>query len=101
MTRFIQAAPLLGLLLASSALLGVGGCNGNKIDCAQVCAAYADCVDSDLDVRQCTRECEANADGSENRENRLERCEECIEGLSCTEQAFECTDECIGVIEPN
>lgn len=80
--------------------LGAMGCKAidDTIDCSQVCSAYADCFDSDLDVGACTDTCEDNASESENFDDMLEECEACIEGRDCVESTISCTDDCIGVV---
>jgi hypothetical protein len=97
--RYVCAG-LSALMLA----LGAAGCSdtvdevSNKIDCHSVCKRYADCFDADYDVEGCEDKCENSADSSEARETKLERCDDCLDDRSCSGAAFNCADECVGIV---
>ena len=90
--------------MAVGLALGAVGCSStvdevtNKIDCHTVCKRYADCFNSDYDVDGCTDRCENNADSSDARQNKLQACDNCIDDKSCSGAAFNCTDECVGIV---
>lgn len=89
------------LSIAPVALLGCSSTAdeiSNKIDCHQVCKRYADCFKSDYDVDGCTDKCENSADDDAQRERKLEMCDSCIDDRSCNEAAFNCADECLGIV---
>ena len=71
----------------------------NTANCGDVCQRYADCFWDDFDVSDCTDRCEAEADASETREERLETCNSCIDDTSCAEGTFKCGAQCAGVID--
>lgn len=70
----------------------------NHVDCRQVCSRYSECFDADYDIDGCADKCENSADASETREAKLERCDACIDDKSCTGAAFNCADECAGIV---
>jgi hypothetical protein len=98
--RFKYAA----LLCFGLSAVSVVGCSDtvndvkDEIDCRQVCNRYADCVDSDYDVDACEDRCEADADESQARRDKLRSCDDCLEDKSCAEGAFKCPTECGGIL---
>ena len=68
-------------------------------DCSVICDKYQDCFDSNYDTDACYDRCVARADDMSSR-NQEDECESCIDDLSCGEAVFECTDNCVGIIEP-
>lgn len=83
---------------------GVIGCSDtvdevtNKIDCHTVCSRYADCFDSDYDVDGCSDRCESRAGSDDDRQRALRSCDDCIGDRSCTSTAFNCADNCAGIV---
>lgn len=66
------------------------------IDCAGLCREYDECVDSDVDVTECTSNCENRSDVDEGFQERADRCEACLDDKACAE-SFPCATECAGV----
>jgi hypothetical protein len=95
---------MLLVVVSASLTVAVVGCGEtvdevtNSITCGEVCARYADCFDADYDVDGCTDRCENDATANEDHERRLEICDDCLDGLSCTEATFSCTDDCVGIV---
>lgn len=90
-------------LLLLTGLLGVLGCGEDNeadrlIDCHSICDRYAECFDSSYDVSECRESCEDEADADAAFEDRVDDCENCIDGASCTEGTFSCTDDCVGIV---
>ncbi len=83
---------------------GVVGCEDsvddvtNTVTCADVCDRYQDCIDEDFDVADCTSTCEDRSE-DEDLEAQLEECDACLDDTSCVAGAFECADDCAGVID--
>ena len=53
------------------------------IDCAQICHDYDQCVDTDLDVSDCTATCETRSDEDEAYRRKANACEACIDDKAC------------------
>jgi hypothetical protein len=86
------------------AALSLAACSDDAIedidestDCEMICDTYGDCVDSDYDVEACHDRCTDRADDMPNNDQE-DDCEACLEDLSCTEAAFECPTECVGIV---
>jgi hypothetical protein len=94
-----RAMPKLGsvlfLSLALFGLLGVG-CSSveNKFSCHDVCQRYSTCFDSSYDVSGCTSKCEADADNSSDKQNKLDDCHDCIGDKSCVSDIASCSSSC-------
>jgi len=74
-------------------LTTVGGCSevGEAIDCDQMCNKMQDCIDSDIDVRDCAEKCEDRVDDN-TLADKLDACTDCLDrGVSCSEIVDECS----------
>lgn len=101
MKTCLRLTLLIALTVAPAALVGCSDTIDeatNRIDCHQVCKRYADCFKSDYDVDGCSDKCENSADDDAARERKLEACDACIDDRSCNEAAFNCADECLGIV---
>jgi hypothetical protein len=97
----MKSAILLCTVLSLSLSSLLSGCGEVRqaYDCRRICSRYADCVSGDQDVRECTQTCR-DQDGQEF-EAQATECQQCIddgENDSCVEDAFQCGDECVGVV---
>lgn len=54
------------------------------IDCGEICDAYSDCV-TDIDVTNCTEQCEDRADDSPAYEEVVDTCDDCVSSGACAE----------------
>jgi hypothetical protein len=80
-------------LVTFSLVPALGGCSevGEAIDCDQMCNKMKDCVDDDLDVRDCAERCEDKVDDNA-LADKLDACTDCLDrGVACREVADECT----------
>ena len=79
--------------------LALAACDAieNSIDCGRICDKYQDCIDPDYDVSACDSRCEENGD-SEQFSEQIDACESCIDDKTCGESAFDCDDECAGIV---
>ncbi len=66
--------------------------------CAQVCDRYQECIDSDLDVENCTANCADRASEGENFAEQINSCNDCLQNRRCPSSVFNCTTECIGLV---
>jgi hypothetical protein len=58
------------------------------VDCDSICGRYADCFGSDsYDTAKCEQSCRDKAAD-----------DACIDDESCASGAFECADECLGIV---
>src|SRR4051794_15247202 len=75
------------------------GCDDTEasVDCASVCDRYKDCFDKSFDANECADNCADKADDHDF-QNRVDDCDDCIDDESCSEAAFKCTAECVGVV---
>ncbi len=100
MKNRLKFAVLMGLGMCFA---GVSACSStvdevkDEVDCTQVCKRYADCVNNDYDVSACQDKCEADADDSQARRDKLRACDDCLDDKSCT-GSLVCADECAGII---
>lgn len=88
---------LIASFLSTIFAFGVLGCDevDEAFDCAAFCNAYEDCVDSDTDIGECTRECQDIADESDEAADQADECENCLDGdQTCASQIFGCTADC-------
>jgi hypothetical protein len=86
-TTTLFAFALLGLLLTTS------GCDhiSEAIDCDQLCSKMQSCLDSDIDVDECSHSCEQRVHDDELADE-LDRCTDCMDhGYSCSEIVDECS----------
>ncbi|MEY4580103.1 MAG: hypothetical protein RL701_4806 [Pseudomonadota bacterium] len=67
-------------------------------DCSAICDRYHDCVGGDdSEVDACTDRCTDMV--SRNETSRIDECDACSGGdNSCLSKAFECLDECAGIV---
>ncbi len=68
------------------------------VDCDSICGRYADCFDDSYDTAECEQSCRDRAAEDEDFEDKVDACESCIDDESCTSGAFECANECLGVV---
>lgn len=86
-------------LTAAFAATAPGCDNVERIyNCTEICGAYDECVDDDLDNEECVRSCEDRASESEAFEDQADDCQACIDDRSCVEAAFACGTECAGIV---
>ena len=89
---------LLVTCLAMSALTLVACEDADEAsDCSVICDKYMDCFDDEYDTEACYDRCTERADDMPSR-NQEDECESCIDGMSCGEAVFSCTDDCIGIV---
>lgn len=93
------------LVLGTISLFALGCEDGaadridNRLDCRQICDRYEDCADDDYDVEECKENCRDSANDDNDFESKVERCSDCLDDdNSCTEDAFECAPECVGIV---
>jgi hypothetical protein len=67
------------------------------IDCGSICDRYKDCFDGDYDTDKCQDRCEERADDPDHKDQE-EKCSDCIDDASCGGAAFNCADECLGIV---
>jgi hypothetical protein len=97
MMKFVIAA-LFSLPLALT--MSSTGCDSvDRIyDCTSICNKYKDCADANYDVAECSSECQDNAADSESFEDKADDCQACVDDRSCVGAAFNCANECIGIV---
>ena len=81
------------LLTSFMLLAGGGGCShiDEAIDCDQLCENMQTCLDSDIDVGDCSEKCEREVDNHELTEQ-LDDCTDCLDhGYACSEAVDECS----------
>jgi hypothetical protein len=90
------AALFMPLVLAVTSI----GCDSaDRIyDCTSICNKYKDCADANYDVSACVSECRDKAAESEAYEDRADDCQACVDDRSCIGAAFNCADECVGIV---
>jgi hypothetical protein len=79
-------------LVASGLLVSNTGCSeiGEAIDCDQMCNQLQDCIDGDLNVRDCAERCEDKVDDN-TLADKLDACTDCLDhDPSCKEAVDEC-----------
>ena len=67
------------------------------IDCNSICQRYADCIDGDYDVDECSERCVDRSDDSEYRA-RANECDACLVERDCLDSAFQCSGECSEIV---
>ena len=93
---------LIGAIFAVGSLGGLGfaGCDSDEADellqCADICNAYLDCTNSDMNVDDCIDACE---DQSSNTTPEFEDCEDCVDSNACEQNVWQCDAECAAVID--
>lgn len=91
MHSFARALGLFALT-GTTLLTTVGGCSdvGEAIDCDQMCNRMQDCIDGDIDVRDCAEKCEDRVD-EKPLADKLDACTDCLDrDPSCKEAIDEC-----------
>lgn len=88
----IKAVAIVGVICQLLA-----GCDNDNVidrtlDCGELCDRYSDCV-TDIDVTDCTDQCEDRADAHPDIERAVDACEDCLDDRSCDEQAA-CASSC-------
>lgn len=102
-TKEIILFRLASLPLALALALGLSNSLGcarveDRLNCRAVCNAYADCIDSDYDTRDCISRCSSDAADDDEFSRQVDVCETCIDDRSCGESVFACTTECARVV---
>lgn len=96
----MKPAIILCTLMSLFCASFVSGCVAKEAyDCQRICSRYDDCVPGDQDVSECRMHCR-DQDG-DNFETQASECQACIDDPSadsCVEEAFQCSEECAGVI---
>jgi len=91
---------LLTLGITSAAAIGLGACDSDEADellqCADICNAFIDCTDADMDVDDCIDACEEQ---ESNTSPSFESCEDCVDSNACESGEWLCQSECAEVIE--
>ena len=85
----------LRLIVALTLPLLAVGCRGSN--CQVVCEQRNLCVDADLDVAKCTRDCSIKAEDERDYGAKAEECAQCVESKTCAEGFKYCLDDCFGV----
>jgi hypothetical protein len=85
----------LSLILALTLPLLAVGCRGS--DCQVVCEQRSLCVDPDVDVDRCTRDCSIKAEDDRDYGSKAQECAQCVEQKTCAEGFKYCLDDCFGV----
>ncbi|MFT3696679.1 MAG: hypothetical protein QM831_26295 [Kofleriaceae bacterium] len=70
----------------------------NAYDCAHICNRYQECFDDSYDVDKCESDCKANANSDDTYADKASSCQSCEDDNSCAGAAFNCADECIGIV---
>ncbi len=65
--------------------------------CGSICDRYKDCFDDTYDDEACKENCLDRADDPDH-EDEENVCWECVKGASCTQAAFTCINECVGIV---
>ena len=65
-------------------------------DCSNICSKYKECISGDYDTDACEDRCTDMV--SANKTDRIDECESCVDDKSCTNSAFSCASECVGIV---
>lgn len=88
MTKRITATLLTTLVLL------LGGCVNEvdrEVDCANICAAYQDCLPGDQNEADCRDRCDDASFGD------VDECDTCIDSMpACTDCTVECAEPLAG-----
>jgi len=88
------------MLLSALVSFSFAGCGeADKIfDCQSVCSRYQTCFNKSYDVGECRNRCKNKADADKSYQAKADACESCIDDKSCSEAAFKCPTECVGIV---
>ncbi len=77
-----------------------GGCDTvkNAYDCDHICNRYSECFDSSYDVGACESRCKDSANDNDAYMDKADACQSCEDDASCAGAAFNCADDCIGIV---
>lgn len=96
--RSFIAFLLFGLIGTTS--LAITACDSDEADeliqCTDICNAYIDCNNADVDLDSCVDACE---DQRSNTTAAFEGCEDCVDANACENNVWQCETECAEVIE--
>ena len=80
--------------------VGLVACDSEEADelvqCTDICNAWIDCTNSELDVDDCVDACENQ---QSNTSPEFEGCEDCVDSNACEENVWQCESECAAVID--
>lgn len=85
---------------ATFAAVAQPGCSEvkNAYDCDHICNRYKECFDDNYDVGACESNCKSHANSDDAYANKASDCQSCEDDASCAGAAFNCADECIGIV---
>ena len=85
--------------LCAALAMGGLGCTkiDNALDCETICNRYKSCYDSSYNDDACYDRCRANSE-SRDFDRKVDICDACLSGRDCNAAAFNCTDECVGIV---
>lgn len=97
---------LIYLLLTASALivgLTVTSCKEAEetYNCATICEAWKDCAEElnvDVNLADCTNECEEQSSQSEDFANSADECQDCLDTTGSCSDNYDCVDDCSDVV---
>ena len=96
--RTFIAFVIFGVLGTTS--LAITACDSDEADellqCIDICNAYIDCTNSDIDRDDCVDACE---DQGSNTSPAFEGCEDCVDSNACESNVWQCNTECAEVID--
>jgi hypothetical protein len=79
-------------------LLTLASCE-DTVDCFNICNRFSECV-TNIDVSECTDQCEDRVEADAAIEERADVCEDCVEDGACGE-IVGCFDNCPVVVVPD
>lgn len=96
-----RTSKVLVIVGGMAAMLGLGACGAvdeidEGFDCNNLCDRYRDCFDLQYDTDGCRDRCQGYVDGID--PGRADSCDACLDSTSCVGAAFECTQECEGIL---
>lgn len=83
-------------ILVALAML-MAGC-ANRLQCQSICDKYQECFSSEYDTKSCVNSCVDKSKDDEDFSRRVEMCEVCIDDRACSESAFGCATDCVGIV---
>jgi hypothetical protein len=84
------------VVLVAAAML-LAGC-ANRLACQSICGKYQECFNSEYDTQSCVNSCVEESREDEDYSRRVETCQVCIEDRACSESAFGCATDCVGIV---
>jgi hypothetical protein len=91
---------LMNAVLVAALGVGVVACGtvDNIADCTHICDRYRSCFDSNYDTGNCYDRCRTESENDKDHQHKVDVCDACIGGRDCSAAAFNCVDECAGVV---